>query len=72
LEFFEDHRLELYNLRDDISEQHNLAASQPEKTKELHAKMVAWREAIHAPMPTPNTEQREAPKRGKRKAAAEE
>lgn len=56
LEFFEDGRLELYNLRDDISEQKNLAASMPDKVKELHARLVAWRKDISAPMPTPNME----------------
>ncbi|MBB5034842.1 sulfatase [Prosthecobacter vanneervenii] len=57
MEFFEDGRLELYNLKDDIGEQKNLAAEQPEKTKELHAKMLAWREAIKAPMPAKNEAQ---------------
>jgi len=56
MEFFEDHQLELYNLRADIGEKTNLAAQQPEKAKELHAKMLAWREAIHAPMPSANTD----------------
>ncbi len=55
MEFFEDHRLELYNLRDDLGETNNLARQMPAKTKELHDKMLSWREAIHAPMPTPNT-----------------
>ncbi len=54
-EFFEDGRLELYNLRDDIGEKKNLAAAQPEKAKELHKQLVAWREQIKAPMPTLNT-----------------
>jgi arylsulfatase A-like enzyme len=54
MEFFEDGRLELYNLRDDIGETTNLAQKMPEKTKELHAKMLAWRAEIKAPMPTPN------------------
>jgi arylsulfatase A-like enzyme len=56
MEFFEDHRLELYNLRDDIGEKTNLAVKMPDKAKELHAKMIAWREAIKAPMPVPNTD----------------
>ena len=55
MEFFEDHRLELYNLHDDIGETANLAEKLPDKTKELHAKLLAWREGIKAPMPTPNT-----------------
>ncbi len=54
MEFFEDGRLELYNLKEDIGEQKNLAAEMPEKAKELHAKMIAWREGIKAPMPTKN------------------
>ena len=53
MEFFEDGRLELYNLRDDIGETNNLATQMPDKAKELHAKLVAWRK-IKAPMPTPN------------------
>lgn len=78
MEFFEDGRLELYNLKDDIGETKNLATTMPDKTKELHAKMLAWRAAIKAPMPTANTSQVEsAPakkKQGKnkKKAATEE
>ncbi len=54
LEFFEDGRLELYNLRDDLGERNNLAAKMPEKAKELHGKLVAWRKEVNAPMPTKN------------------
>lgn len=54
MEFLEDRRLELYNLRDDIGENRNLAAAQPERARALHARLVAWREAIGAPMPAPN------------------
>jgi len=54
MEFIEDGRLELYNLREDIGESKNLAAMQPERAQELHAKLVAWRAAVKAPMPTPN------------------
>jgi len=54
MEFFEDHRLELYNLRDDLSEKRDLAAAHPDKVKELHARLLAWRKEVSAPMPTPN------------------
>ena len=54
MEFFEDHRLELYNLRDDLGETNNLAARMPDKAKELYAKMLAWRAAVQAPMPALN------------------
>jgi arylsulfatase A-like enzyme len=55
LEFFEDGRRELYNLHDDLGQKNNLADKNPDKAKELHGKLVAWRKAVNAPMPTPNT-----------------
>ena len=66
-EYFEDGRLELYNLRDDLSQTNNLAASNPSRTKELHAKLVAWRKELNAPMPTKNTAQSSGPPAGKQK-----
>jgi arylsulfatase A-like enzyme len=54
MEFLEDGRLELYNLRDDIGETKNLADQQPERTRELHARLQAWRAEVGAPMPTKN------------------
>jgi len=55
MEFLEDGRLELYNLKDDIGEANNLAKTMPDKTRELHNRLLAWRKEINAPMPTPNT-----------------
>ncbi len=52
IEHFEDGSLELYNLQDDISEQHNLAAAQPDKAAELKTRLTSWREKVSAPMPT--------------------
>jgi arylsulfatase A-like enzyme len=52
IEFFEDGRLELYNLKDDIGESKNLAKSRPEKTREMHAVLKAWRRSVKAPVPT--------------------
>ena len=54
MEYLEDGHLELYNLRTDLSEKKNLAKEMPDKAKELHARLLAWRKAINAPMPTPN------------------
>ncbi|MBT7302900.1 MAG: sulfatase [Victivallales bacterium] len=54
IEFYEDGRRELYNLRADIGETTDLAATQPELAKELHGKLVAWRQAVGAQMPTAN------------------
>jgi arylsulfatase A-like enzyme len=52
IEYFEDGALELYDLKDDISEQNNLVEVMPEKTAELHRLMLAWRKAVDAPVPT--------------------
>ena len=73
MESFEDGRLELYNLREDLGEQNNLAAKMPEKAQELRTQLATWRTAIKAPMPAPNTPTAAAPaktpKRKKAKAA---
>jgi hypothetical protein len=42
IEFFEDSRLELYNIRADVSECHNLVAEQPELVADLQTKLMAW------------------------------
>ena len=52
IEYFEDGTLELYNLKGDIGETTNLTAELPEKTSELHEKLIQWRESINAPVPT--------------------
>ena len=54
MEFLEDGRLELYNLRDDIGESKNLARENPAKAQELFDRLVAWRKAVNAPMPKKN------------------
>lgn len=54
LEFFEDGHLELYNLKVDIGEKNNLAQSMPERTKELHGRLIEWRKRVDAKMPRAN------------------
>jgi arylsulfatase A-like enzyme len=56
IEFFEDNRLELYNLKDDISETDNLINEQPEIAKQLHIKMTHWRQQVEARIPQRNPE----------------
>lgn len=51
LEFFEDGRLELYNLQADPGQQTDLAKSDAQRAAELHGKLVAWRESVQASMP---------------------
>jgi arylsulfatase A-like enzyme len=75
MEFFEDGRLELYNLKSDLGETKNLAAEMPDKVRELQATLAAWRKDVGAPMPAPNTPTGEPasrdarPKRKRAKAA---
>lgn len=54
VEFYEDNRIELYNLKDDVGETKNLAAEMPEKAKELREKLHAWRAEVGAQDPSPN------------------
>jgi len=54
IEFFEDGRLELYNLRDDEGERDNLAARMPRKAAELGAMLARWRQSVAAKIPAPN------------------
>ncbi len=57
IEFFEDGKLELYNLKTDIGETNNLAEKMPGKTKSLHQRLIEWRKSVNAPVPTePNPE----------------
>ena len=72
MEFLEDGRLELYDLGNDIGESKNLAKEMPEKAKELHARLVAWRAEVRAPMPAKNDDETAKPKakgKGKKKDA---
>jgi arylsulfatase A-like enzyme len=77
IEFFEDlksPRLELYDLRADLGEKQDLAASQPQRVAELRAKLHAWQKSVSAQMPTPNPAYDPArpeynPPPGKKKAA---
>ena len=54
IEWYEDGKLELYNLKQDLSEQHDLADQHPERVRQLHAELEAWRKAVGARMPAAN------------------
>lgn len=54
IEFHDDDRVELYNVREDIGESRDLASSQPETVRRLRARLHAWREEVGAQMPEPN------------------
>ncbi|MEO6035135.1 MAG: sulfatase [Verrucomicrobiota bacterium] len=54
IEFYEDGRWELYNLREDIGETKDLAEAQPAKAAQLAAKLDLWRRNVGAEMMLPN------------------
>ena len=54
IEFFEDGRLELYNLAKDIGESDDLAKRDPKRVAQLHAMLKQWRAEVRAKMPEPN------------------
>lgn len=54
IEWFEDGRLELFNLRSDLNEAKNVAAENQDLVKQLHARLVAWRKTVKALLPTLN------------------
>ncbi len=54
IEFYEDMRVELYHLKDDISESRNIAALYPRKAAELTERLHGWRKKLDAQMPIPN------------------
>lgn len=54
IEYYENGRRELFNVKSDVSESRNLAVEQPEVVKELAAKLEKWRQEVGALMPTKN------------------
>ncbi len=54
IEFFEDGRLELYNLRQDPGEKHNLAETDNKRCADLHQRLINWRSSVHAKIPEHN------------------
>lgn len=53
IEFFETGKLELYDLAADLGQKNDLAAQRPDDVRELHRRLVAWRQSLNAALPTP-------------------
>ena len=51
IEFYETDQTELYNLADDMEEQHDLAATHPEIRDRLREKLRRWQKTMNAKMP---------------------
>jgi len=54
LEFFDDGTLEMYNLREDLGEQTNLAEKMPQTAQSLRERLETWRKSVGAEMPAEN------------------
>ena len=50
--YYEDETMELYNLKNDLSEVNDLSDSQPAKKEELYKKLSTWLKQTKAPIPT--------------------
>lgn len=70
IQYFEDNRVELFNLREDVGEAKNLSATNTEKVKELQQMMNSWRTEVGAQMPSvnPDYDPEKAAGNGKKKA----
>jgi len=66
IEFYEERRIELYHLADDIGESRDLAEAAPAKRRELHALLAAWRKQVGAQVPSPRPSRARATKQRKR------
>lgn len=53
IEFYHHDKVELYNLRDDPGEQHDLSQSNPAERDQLLDKLHAWQKELGARMPEP-------------------
>jgi arylsulfatase A-like enzyme len=48
IEHYEDGKVELFNLAQDIGEEHDLVVQEPKRAGELKAKLAEWRKAVGA------------------------
>lgn len=55
--FYESQKVELYNLKEDIGEQNNLAEAQPELAEKMRTKLFDWLVSTKAAFPRPNEAQ---------------
>lgn len=54
IEFLGENRWELYNIRDDVSEQHNLVNEKPQLAEQLRKKLRRWQSETGAKFPSIN------------------
>ncbi len=54
LEYYENNTVQLFNLREDIGEQHDLSRVDPDRVARLRSRLHAWRKDVSARMMEPN------------------
>ncbi len=54
IEFYDDGRRELYNVKSDSGESQNLASREPERARKLAEQLTAWRKQVAAQEMSPN------------------
>jgi len=67
IEFYEDNRVELYNLTADIGETKDLSKSMPDKVVSLRDDLGKWRSCVNAQMPDRNQNQENMKDKRKKK-----
>lgn len=63
--FFEDDRYELYNLRTDPGEKHDLSHTKPKLLKKMQIVLSSWQQAVEAKIPQQNPDWKKRSARGK-------
>jgi len=58
VEFYEDSRVELYDLANDPGETKDVSSEQPAVTDSLHQRLQSWRRSVAAQAPSPNPNHR--------------
>jgi len=61
IERFEDGRVKLYNLHDDIGERHDLATTMPDRVTAMRSRLHAWYEDVDAKFLQPKQDREEMP-----------
>ncbi len=54
IEWYEDGKINLFNLEEDIGEKNDVSEEYPEVVEKLHEKLKRWRKEVSAKMPTNN------------------
>ena len=54
VEYYDEPKVELYNLSEDIGETKDLASANPERVNSMRAALENWRKSVNAQRNTPN------------------